>query len=238
MSQLKKRGFVAQFFFLNLVSIYIYTSFRKILKMQNTKRKCENLITSMAVLLILAIILLIVYKATNEDNFEGTLKVPAAQNKTVLVLNSDWDGNWNRALLIDSKGRQEVLSCFSQDDKSEAYSSCSVIWNNQMYIYGGLNNVRQISKLNQYRLQRVGELPFDFSGGACTNMAGRKLFLCFDSLNNIKQCYWSANPLADFHEVQQASYAHSQTRISSSECKLLNFSQYKKLKCKIAIYFY
>ena len=164
---------------------------------------------------------------------------PVAQNKTVLVLHSnvvfgddkdfDYSGVWiGMALLIDSNGRQEELGCFVHDDNTEASCSCSLVWNNQLYIYGGVNFKRQISKLSQYRLQRVGDLPFGFFTGACTNMAGRKLFLCFDYYNK-KQCFWSENPLGDFQNITLASYAHAATRISSSECKLFNFSQQKKV---------
>ena len=160
---------------------------------------------------------------------------PVAQNKTVLVLKSN-NRNWRPALLVDSNGRQEELSCFVHDDNTDASSSCSLIWNNHLYIYGGNNFNRQISKLNQYRLQRVGDLQFDFNEGACTNMAGRKLFLCFD-FDDSKRCYWSENPLADFQNITLASYAHYRTRISSSECKLLNFCEGKKVNCEAAFIF-
>ena len=122
---------------------------------------------------------------------------------------------------------QKELDCFSHEDKTEVYHSCSLIWNNRMYIYGGADNKRKISKLNQYMLQIVGSLPFEFYFGACTNMADRKLYLCFSFSQDEttkKQCYWSANPLDDFESVSLASYVHGQTKISSSTCKFF-FSQ-------------
>ena len=57
----------------------------------------------------------------------STAKASAAQNKTILVLNSD-QGKWQPALLIDSTGRQEKVKCFSPDDTSQAYGTpCSLI---------------------------------------------------------------------------------------------------------------
>ena len=78
-----------------------------------------------------------------------TTTTQVAQNKTVLVLNS-YRGWWP-ALLIDSNGRQEKVDCFTRDENSEAFHSCSLVWNNQFYVYGGFYNGRQISKLNGNR---------------------------------------------------------------------------------------
>ena len=141
---------------------------------------------------------------------------PAAQNQTVLVLNS-WNG-WQPAMLINPNGGHEQLSCFTHESNSEASVSCSLTWNNEMYIFGGERNKRQISKLARYNLQVIGSLPFDFLLGGCTNMAGRKLFLCFDS-NDDKRCHWSTDPLGSFNDVPLTSYNHQDIRISSSDCK-------------------
>ena len=147
-----------------------------------------------------------------------------SENITVLVLNS-FHSEWKPALLIDSSGTQKELGCFSPDDRAEAFGSCSLVWANELYVYGGKSNKNQLSKLNQYRLQLVGSLPFDLYRGACTNMAGRKLFLCFDYYVE-KQCHWSANPLGNFQKATLASYKHRKTRISSSKSKFRNLSQF------------
>ena len=146
-----------------------------------------------------------------------TTTTPVAKKQTVLVLNN-YQGSWNPAMLINSDGRQEELNCFTHNDSSEAYCSCSLTWNNEMYIFGGSSNKRQISKLVWYNLQLIGSLPFDFRFGGCTNMAGRKIFLCFDVLNN-KRCHWSTDPLGKLNDLPLASYSHQDTQISSSECE-------------------
>ena len=155
--------------------------------------------------------------ATTTTKVETTT-TPVVQNKTVLVLHSSYNGSWKPALLIDSSGRQDELGCFSHDDNSQAHWSCSLNWENEFYIFGGKRYPRQISKLNQYRLQALGDLPFDFEFGACTNFNSHKFFLCFDWHNN-KRCYWSTDPLGSFTNVTLSSYSHDQIRISSSECK-------------------
>ena len=147
-----------------------------------------------------------------------TTTTPLVQNKTVLVLNSK-DG-WKPALLINSSGRQDEVSCFTHDTNTEAYLSCSLVWDNELYIFGSSSNRRQISKLVQYNLKIVGSLPFDFRSGACTNMAGHKLFLCFHySSSEYKRCRWTTNPLDSFENVTESTFNHDQIRISSSECK-------------------
>ena len=146
-----------------------------------------------------------------------TTTMPFVQNKTALVLNS-WNG-WKPAVLVNSEGKQEELGCFTFDQDSEAQYSCSLVWNNEPYIFGGRYKKRQISKVNSYKLQVVGSLPFDLHTGACTNMADRKLFLCFD-LSHKKVCHWTTEPLGSFKTISDTTYNHDQIRIDSSERKL------------------
>ena len=158
------------------------------------------------------------------------------QNQTVLVLNS-YQG-WRPAVLIDSTGRQDVVECFTPSSKSEAYHSCSLTWRIEMFTFGGNDDAYQISKLVGYKLLRRGKLSFQFNYGTCTNMAGRKLFFCFDYLNAIG-CHWSRRPLGPSEHVPIGSYTHRRIRISSSEgnfiyCRFFNSSR-KKLDDILAV---
>ena len=111
------------------------------------------------------------------------------------------------------------LSCFTHDQDSEVMFSCSISWENQLFIFGGSSNKRQISKLIGYHLNVIGSLPFDHNYATCTNMANKKLFLCFNSASSsdYKKCRWTDEPLGNFEEVTSASYNHDRARISSSE---------------------
>ena len=125
---------------------------------------------------------------------------------TVLVLGNRWEPWFSNegeltqqrlvvsAFLIDSTGDPSV-SCFESDDDwyNDVRSSCSVNWANQMFIFGGqgvadvggfwrtsfINSPPGISRLDGYRLNRVGNLAFDFFYGACSVMK-EKIYLCFD----------------------------------------------------------
>ena len=147
-----------------------------------------------------------------------TTTTAVAQNKTILVLNSL--NGWQPALLVDSNGRQDQLGCFSHDETAEAKFACSVSWQNEFYIFGGLSNRRQISKLVRYNLKVIGSLPFDHYLATCTNMANRKLFLCFNSASSdYKKCRWTNEPLGIFYQATLSSYDHDRARISSSQGK-------------------
>lgn len=38
---------------------------------------------------------------------------------------------------------------------------------------------RQISKIGNCDMKRIGDLPFDFENGGCTNLNGEFVLLCF-----------------------------------------------------------
>ena len=134
----------------------------------------------------------------------------------ILVLNSNWNGKWKPALLINSEGRQRKLTCFEPDKKTEASDSCSINWQNQLYIFGG-GNKRQISKLNGHKLKRLGSLTFDHEDGGCSVMNNQFIYLCFGSDSDDKQCRWSAGPLTTFTKVALSNHDHRFNQISCSE---------------------
>ena len=156
----------------------------------------------------------------------AVLEVTASLVDLRIGLNNTYKSFFS-SVLINSGGKQQELGCFTFDDNSEALYSCSLTWNNHMYIFGGVSNRRQISKLVGNNLQVIGNLTFYFDIGGCTNMADRKLFLCFD-LYDAKRCRWSTGPLSSFHNASLSSYSHYRTRISSSECKCSIFVEVLK----------
>ena len=54
-------------------------------------------------------------------------------------------------------------------------------------VFGGVNESRQISTIDQCSLTRVGKLEFSFNYGACTT-AHDQIYLCF-GISAVKQCY-------------------------------------------------
>ena len=128
---------------------------------------------------------------SNRNPFSNLIK-----NKQILVLHSQ--GGWKPAMLVNSAGEQQELTCFELDPMTQAYQSCSVIWNNQLFIFGGKVEPRQISQLTGHKLERVGNLTFDHQDGSCSNMANEYIFLCFSYFNipsDSNVCRRSTGPL-------------------------------------------
>ena len=126
-------------------------------------------------------------------------------------------------MLVNLAGGQEELTCFERDDNTEAYFSCSINWQNELFIFGGVNEKRQISKLSGHQLKRVGDLDFDLTFGAC-NVKGNELFLCFHE-HDTRRCRRSTGPLDQFSEVALSTHSHRYIQISCSDSKFLFLSQ-------------
>ena len=140
------------------------------------------------------------------------------KNETILALSSR--NGWQPAILLNTAGEQEELSCFERDDTTQAEFSCTVNWKNQLFIFGGRSEKRQISRLTGHRLKRVGNLTFDFYDGACDVMANQYLFLCFgDDSKDYKQCRRSTGPLEHFSKIELSNRNHLRIQISCSDSK-------------------
>ena len=150
----------------------------------------------------------------------------------MLVLNSK--GGWKPAMLINTAGYQKELDCFERDSKTVAYHSCSVIWKTELYIFGGdfcigycdeptyMSNIKQVSRLNGHKLERVHSLDFDFWRGACGVMANKYIFLCFTALPykdqlESKRCRRLAGPYNS--STEEALLTFHQGGISCSDSK-------------------
>ena len=127
-------------------------------------------------------------------------------------------------MLVNSAGEQKELTCFEPDSNTEAFLSCSITWNNQLFIFGGKHEKRQISKLTGHKLQRVGDLDFDHYFGSCSVMGNKYIFLCFNDLdsNDWKRCRRSTGPLEQFSEVALSTHNHRNIQTSSSDSKFKN----------------
>ena len=140
-------------------------------------------------------------------------------NQTVLVLNTrdGWDSQ--PAMLLSSNGQQEEMTCFEHGDTTEAYGSCGVNWRNELFIFGGYNEKRQISRLSGRKLERVGSLSFVHRWGAYSVMKDEIMYLCFNaySSNDYKRCRRSNGPLEQFSEIALSNHDHRQTQTACSE---------------------
>ena len=100
------------------------------------------------------------------------------------------------------------------------YYSCSLQWQNSYYVFGGLNERRQVSMVNGNQLERKATLDFDFVEGACTVLNQITIVLCFpDTYDESKVCRQSNNPLGSFTKLPNSNYDHQWTRVASFDGK-------------------
>ena len=133
----------------------------------------------------------------------------------ILAINTN-DGN-KRAYSIDSHGGYEKLD-FYFGYSTEVYSSCSLQWKNNNYVFGGWDEKGQVSMVNGNRLERKGTLSFDFSSGGCTVLNQFTIVLCFDYIED-DVCRQSNDPLGSFTKLPNSTYSHGETRIASFDSK-------------------
>ena len=71
-------------------------------------------------------------------------------------------------------------------------------------------NPLQMSKINGCQLDRVGDLPFEFYYGACTNFMAQteKVLMCFD-INQLKTCHIFNG--TDFETGPMTKHRHEMT---------------------------
>ena len=119
------------------------------------------------------------------------------------------------AYSINTQGGYQKLN-FDFDEKTEVYDSCSVQWYNHFYIFGGNNYNRQVSRVNGNRLERKGDLSFNFYSGGCTVLNQQTVVLCFGTYNVAEDvCRQSNNPIGPFTKLNKSNFAHHETRIAS-----------------------
>ena len=123
----------------------------------------------------------------------------------------------------------EVDNNFELKDESDSHinGACSVVYNNEFYIYGSAktNKPRRILSIQNCSIQVVGQLDERQDEGACA--VGRNyIYLCFsrttkdDGDTDLKTCYKSSDPLGKFNEIAtRAIYEHKSIQIESSSGK-------------------
>ena len=108
--------------------------------------------------------------------------------KTVLSLNTY---GTNNAFLLRPLGNGKEYDenvKFEYNEQTEVYYSCHADFQGRKFVFGGEESPRQISVVDGCQLTRMGDLPFEFTEGACLNWGGESMVFCFDRENN-QQCY-------------------------------------------------
>ena len=125
--------------------------------------------------------------------------------------------------MTDISGRDDRITSFAYGEETSAFESCSIVWNNQAFVYGGTYQINdyQIARLDGCSLNRVGQLDFSFANGGCAVTQGAinsEVFLCFPSSGTSK-CRVSQDPMGPFTMIPNSNTSHRYTKIAASESK-------------------
>ena len=88
--------------------------------------------------------------------------------------------SWKPTMLINSAGKQQEVTCLDKGT-FDIVGSCSTVWKNQLHIFGGNVQPRQIVRLSSKKLKTIGSLLFDHVWGSCNVMADNFIYLCFNA---------------------------------------------------------
>ena len=77
-------------------------------------------------------------------------------------------------------------------------------------------------------MKPIGKLSFDFSHGACSNQANKRIIVCFDAPReyNHKKCWMADGPLEIFWEILATKYSHRLAKIASNDGESILHSLY------------
>ena len=128
-------------------------------------------------------------------------------------------------VLTNAAGRDDKDFNFEIDEEAEVNYSCSLTWQNELYVFGGLKKRTQISKVQSCRLEPIGDLKFEHLYGDCVNVAGKKVVLCFNNRSSEwKKCRMASSPTGRFREMAPSQYEHGVTRIATNDGEFIKQS--------------
>ena len=143
----------------------------------------------------------------------------------VLAVNT-YNGKRSGYLINPGGGSDRVD--FGFGDETQLLKSCSLLWQNHYYVFGGdgdNNNQqlgdflqRQLSIVNGNRLERKGSLHFDFDMGACTVLNQTTIVLCFGE-NERNVCRHSNHPFGLFKKTPNSNFNHILISLASFDGK-------------------
>ena len=117
-----------------------------------------------------------------------------------------------KAVLISGESYTEPAFQFGY--QTSVYGSCSLTLKNSLYVFGGIDK-KQVSQLNGNRLERIGNLDFEFYHGACANLNNEYFYLCFSN-DELQQCRFSLGAKKEFHKITESSDRHGEISIAAS----------------------
>ena len=135
----------------------------------------------------------------------------------------------NVPVLTNEAGREDKDFNFKIDKEAEVWGGCSLTWENELFIFGGLHKKTQISRVQSCRLEPIGTLVFEHYFGDCVNVASTKIVLCFNNVDGdithiANKCRMAPSPTDAFSELKPSQYEHSRARIATDDGEFVNQS--------------
>lgn len=129
-------------------------------------------------------------------------------------------------MMTDLDGRAAPANFTFGEHSTEVNESCSVLFKGIAYIFGGSNQTKQISRVENCGLIRVGGLDFDFKDGACAATAS-KIYLCFRADMDFKSCQTGNDPIGrpSFEHIAESNFEHQYTRIAAGLSEVNGFRE-------------
>ena len=129
--------------------------------------------------------------------------------------------------------KSEVTIDVNPYKDTSLYWSCSLTFKNEFYVFGSqFEHRQQVSKIVGCQVKRVGDLDFNFTAGACTNVNDETVHLCFnDNFGDHKKCRFADYPEGKFSEAESSRYPHRYINIASSKSKsreLIKFNPFSR----------
>ena len=132
----------------------------------------------------------------------------------------------NQAFSIDPNSGHVKMD-FNFPGNIEIHQSCSVVFNDKMFIFGGKKEHRQIAEVSsKCGIDRIGDLPFDFVTGACTVIKGDYIMLCFDMKQSYqgRVCRIDQSPTGLLQKIhKESNFPHYRSKIAAKDGKFNNF---------------
>ena len=119
--------------------------------------------------------------------------------------------------MISPRGGYEILG-FEFANETQVHASCSLQWQNQLYVFGGSKAKKQVLIVNGNRLEKNATLDFDFTFGGCTVLNQSTIVLCFHHYES-QVCRQSNSPLGLFKKLPDSNHMHFHARIASLDGK-------------------
>ena len=141
-------------------------------------------------------------------------------------------------MLTNAAGTEIKDFYFEIDEESQVLNTCSVTWENELYVFGGqFPKTKQIKKVTSCRLEVVGELAYGNYFGDCVNFANEKIVFCFNNIvGDFNKCRMVSSPTGAFTEMARSQHGHALTKIATDNGEFIIYIVFFNLYYLIYIF--